>query len=369
MRNLIGLIYNELLKTVKKKRVLVVLLLIAVLIPIFTFAQYRTIQTTVQQMGTSDWRSILQQQIVDNQNRLSSSRMPEEWKKLVRLNIQQQQYYLDRDINPMSPGAPTFVRKFIEESISLFLPLLVVVMAADIVSSEYSAGTIKLLLTRPIQRWRILLSKYLALLLLVSLIVVATAVLGTLLSGIVFGYGGWELPVFTGFQEVNGEMVTDQVHLVPQWQYILMGCGLAWFTCTAVATLSFMVSVLVRSTATGMGIMDLILRHAGEDVTLLPTFEDRDTREGFQHLNPLIQRGKLPFHRRISFQELVDGAGLDDSSFVDDSHAVTQQLHFVQNMAGDQDANPFFAGQLSDESAHFADAGGVQSISRFIQDQ
>ncbi|EGK14676.1 bacitracin transport permease protein BcrB [Desmospora sp. 8437] len=255
MRNLIGLIYNELLKTVKKKRVLVVLLIIAVLIPVFTYAQYRTVQTTIQQMGTSDWRSILQQQIIDNQNRLSSSRMPEEWKKLVRLNIQQQQYYLDHDINPMSPGAPTFVRKFIEESISLFLPLLVVVVAADIVSSEHSAGTIKLLLTRPIRRWRILLSKYLALLLLVSLIVVATAILGTLLSGIIFGYGGWELPVFTGFQEVNGEMVTDRVHLVPQWQYILMGCGLAWFSCTAVATLSFMVSVLVRSTAAGMGIM------------------------------------------------------------------------------------------------------------------
>ncbi|MDR6226378.1 ABC transporter permease [Desmospora profundinema] len=255
MRNGISLIYNELLKMVKKKRLLVVLLIVAILIPIFTYAQYRTVQNTVEQLGTDDWRSVLQQQIIDSQNRLSSSRLPEEWREYLKLNIQQQQYYLDHDINPMAPGAPTFVRQFIQESISLFLPLLVVVVASDIVSSEHSAGTIKMLLTRPVRRWRILLSKYLALLLVVSLVVMATAVLGYLISGVIFGYSGWTMPVLTGFQEENGELLTDEVRLIPQWQAILMGYGLGWFSCVAVATIAFMVSVLVRSTAASMGIM------------------------------------------------------------------------------------------------------------------
>ncbi|SDC19293.1 ABC-2 type transport system permease protein [Melghirimyces thermohalophilus] len=255
MGNMSGLVYNELLKMVKKKRVLSVLLIIAVLIPLFTYGQYRTIQNTIDQMETSDWRSILQQQIIDNQNRLSSSRMPPEWKEHLKLHIQQQQYYLDHDINPATPGAPTFVRKFIGEAVSLFLPLLVVVIASDIVSSERGAGTIKLLLTRPVRRWQVLLSKYVALLLLVSFTVTATAILGTLISGVIFGYAGWEMPVFTGFKENNGELITQQVHLVPQWQYILMAYGLAWFSSLTVATLSFMVSVLMRSTAASMGTM------------------------------------------------------------------------------------------------------------------
>ncbi|SDW28215.1 ABC-2 type transport system permease protein [Marininema mesophilum] len=255
MSNFIGLLYNELLKMVRKRRILVILLILSILIPIFTYAQYRTVQTNIQNLGTSDWKTLVQQQIVDNQNRLSSSRIPEEWRELIKINIQQQQYYLDHDINPTSPGAPTFIRKFVEQAISLFMPLLIVVVAADIVSAEHTGGTIKLLLTRPIRRWKILLAKYLSLTLLVSFIVIATALLGYLFSGLVFGYSGWDMPVLTGFETQNDELITNGVHLVPQWKYILMSYGLAWFTCIAVATLSLMVSVLVRSTAASMGIM------------------------------------------------------------------------------------------------------------------
>lgn len=272
MRNWVNLIYNEMLKMVKKKRILVVLLIVAVLIPIFTYAQYRTVQNTVEQLGTDDWRSVLQQQIIDSQNRLSSSRLPQEWRKMIEMNIQQQQYYLDHDINPTAPGAPTFVREFIEESVSLFLPLLVVVVASDIVSSEHSAGTIKMLLTRPVRRWRILLSKYLALILVVSLVVMATAIMSYLISGIVFGYSGWNMPVLTGFQEQNGELLTNQVHLIPQWQAILMGYGLGWFACVAVATIAFMVSVLVRSTAASMGIMMAAIISGSLLTQLAPTW-------------------------------------------------------------------------------------------------
>ena len=272
MRNFTGLVYNEMLKVVRKRRMLVIFLILLVLIPVFTYAQYRTYKTTTEQMGTSDWRALLQQQIVDTQNRLASNRVPEEWKEFMRLRIQVQQYYLDHDINPSAPGAPTFVRKFVEESISLFLPLLVVVVASDIVSSEYGQGTIKLLLSRPVRRWKILLSKYVALLLVISLILLLTGILAYLISGIVFGYGGWDMPVLTGFQMKGEHLVTDYVHLVPQWKYILMAFGLAWFTCTAVATLSFMVSVLVRSTAASMGIMLAALISGSLLVQLAPSW-------------------------------------------------------------------------------------------------
>lgn len=267
-----GLIYNELLKVIRKRRILVIFLILLVLIPVFTYAQYRNLKTTTEQMGTSDWRAHLQQQIIDAQNRLASNRVPEEWKEFMRLRIQVQQYYLDHDINPTAPGAPTFVRKFIEESISLFLPLLVVVVASDIVSSEYSQGTIKLLLSRPVRRWKILLSKYAALLLAISLILLITGILAYLVSGVVFGYGGWNMPVLTGFQMKGEHLITDYVHLIPQWKYILMALGLAWFTCTAVATLSFMVSVLVRSTAASMGIMLAALIAGSLLVQLAPTW-------------------------------------------------------------------------------------------------
>lgn len=266
------LIYNELIKMVRKRRMLVVVLILAILIPIFTYAQARTAEEMVKNVGTSDWRALLQQQIVDAQNRLTSSRLPDEWRAMIRLQTEQLQYYLDHDINPTAPGAPTFVRNFIGQAVALFLPLLVVVVASDMVSSEHAGGTIKLLLTRPVRRWKILLSKYLALILIVSLILLLTGLLAYLISGIAFGYQGANLPVLTGFQEQNGQLVVDHVHLVPQWKYILMAFGLAWFASITVATLSFMVSVLVRSTAASMGVMMAALISGSLLAQLAPTW-------------------------------------------------------------------------------------------------
>lgn len=252
---MINLVYNEMLKLVRKKRILVIILIVAALIPLFTYAQFRVTQTVEEKLGTTDWRATLQQQIIDTQNRLSSSRISDEWRKQIEIRLAQQQYYLDHDINPAVPGAPTFTRGFLDQAISLFLPLMVMVIAADLVSSEFSGGTIKLLLTRPIKRWKILFSKYITLILAVSFMIFVVGVLSSAISGLVFGYGGWAMPVLTGFTVEGGELVTSQVALVPQWEYLLMEFGLVWFVCLVIGTLSFMLSILLRSTAAGMGVM------------------------------------------------------------------------------------------------------------------
>ncbi len=253
--SMLDLIHNETLKMLRRRRFLVVVLILAILIPIFTYAQYKSVITAQERMGTTDWHALLQQKIVDMTNRLSSSRLPEEWREWIKINIQQQQYYLDHDINPDAPGGPTFARAFMDQAVSLFLPMMIVVLAVDLISAEHSEGTIKLLLTRPIRRWKILTSKYLTLVLFTSLTVLLALVMSYLISGLVFGYRGWDMPVLTGFNVVGGELDTSHVFMLPQWQYLLLQYGLGWFVCLAVGTISFMVSVLIRSAAAGMGIM------------------------------------------------------------------------------------------------------------------
>lgn len=250
-----NLIENEMMKLMAKKRLLVITAIISVLVLLFTYAQYKMVQTQQEKLGTSDWRALVQQQIIDTQNRLSSSRISAEWKKQLQISLQQQQYYLDHDINPSEPGAPTFVRMFLEDSIDLLLPLMVMVIASDLVSSEYSLGSIKLLLTRPVRRWKVLLSKYITLCLAISFIVFMAGLLSYLLSGLVFGYRGWQAPILTGFSVNDSGLNTSAVKLLDTWQYVFMDFGLVWFVCIVVGTLSFMLSVLIRSTAAGMGIM------------------------------------------------------------------------------------------------------------------
>ncbi|HWO95063.1 MAG TPA: ABC transporter permease [Bacillus sp. (in: firmicutes)] len=252
---MINLLQNEMIKLVAKKRIVVVTVIMAVLIAMFTYAQYKETERLKEKLGTTDWRTSLQQQIVDTQNRLSGSRISDEWRKQLQIRVTQQQYYLDHNINPAEPGAPTFVRVFVENSIQLLLPLMIMVIAADLVSSEHSIGTVKLLLTRPVKRWKILLSKYITLVFSVSLIMLLFGLLSYLISGLVFGFKGWVAPVLTGFTIEGGELNTSAVHLVPQWQYLLMEFGLTWFVSLVVGTFSFMLSVLIRSTAAGMGVM------------------------------------------------------------------------------------------------------------------
>src|SRR4051812_43633823 len=127
---------------------------------------------------------------------------------------------------------------FIENASDLFIPLLVMIVASDLVSSENSQGTIKLLLTRPVQRWKILMSKYVTLLLAVSMIVAMTGALAYLLSGMVFGYRGWTAPIITGFAVNAGNVDTSGVRLISQWQLLFMDFGLVWYVAVVVATLS-----------------------------------------------------------------------------------------------------------------------------------
>ncbi|GKU79469.1 ABC transporter permease [Paenibacillus sp. L3-i20] len=250
MNRLLALIQNETLKLWLKKRFYVVILILLVLIPLFTYAEYKVVKNHADHY--SDWRNRVLQQIADIENTLSSDRIPEEWKRSRRIAVQQLQYYLDHNVNPSEPSGVTFTREFLDNSITLFIPMLILSLGSDIVSGEKTSGTIKMLLTRPVRRWKILLSKLCALTLYVSLTIAITVLLCYLISGFVFGYSGWSAPVFTGF-EVHGAMVdSSSVHIIPQWRYLLMQAGLCWFAAMTVAILGLMVSVLIRSTAASM---------------------------------------------------------------------------------------------------------------------
>jgi ABC-2 type transport system permease protein len=254
LTNMLPLVRNEVMKIWKKKRFFVILLILAILIPIFTYAQLRVSLNIQEQMGT-DWRINLEQQINDYNNRISSPRIQEEWRRSMSVQVQVLQYYLDHDINPSSPNAVTFSNEFLKNAIGLLLPLMILVFASDLVSSEHSSGTIKLLLTRPVRRWKVLTSKFMAMMLYTSLTVLSLVLISYVISGAIFGYGGWNMPVLTGFSVEGLDVNTSNVLALEQWKYVVMEMGLAWFSCIVIGCLALMISVLVRSTAAGMGIM------------------------------------------------------------------------------------------------------------------
>lgn len=130
------------------------------------------------------------------------------------------------------------------ESFTLYLSaIFTVVIAADIVAGEFAAGTIKLLLIRPLRRGKILMSKWVAVLLFILLCAVLTAVVGIALSQLFFaGTGG--LGTGSGASSMVNSLLlllTDTIQLV------------------MIALVAFMLSTLFRSGSLAIGISLLVL--------------------------------------------------------------------------------------------------------------
>ena len=246
------LVENEVLKLFKRRRFRLVLGILVALIGIIVFAQ---VQGRQRFGARGDWRIDAQERVARMQNWLRQGRLPDTQRRWVRFEIARLQYHLDRDVNPDALSGPLFARGFADASSYLLLQLLAIVFAADIVSSEFSQGTIKLLLTRPVARTRILASKFVALLLAVSLTVLVGGVVAYLFGGLAYGYRGWGAPLLTGFRLAGEAFDPSGVRQIPLWQDAVLSFGLAWFAALAVAAIAFMTSVLLRSTAASMGTM------------------------------------------------------------------------------------------------------------------
>ncbi|MBC8059202.1 MAG: ABC transporter permease [Clostridiaceae bacterium] len=259
---MLKLVQNEVSKILSKKKLWLISAILIILIALFAYGQNYQYKTSLQkysntnvESGVDSWKPIIKQQISDFKNRLNSQNTREYSKNNLKVQIDQYQYYLDNNINPLTPSAAKFSVKFMEQAIYMFLPLLIIILAADSVSGEFSAKTIKILLTRAIPRWKVLLSKYLALLILFSVVILETLMLSILISGFMFNSWGFSEPIATGFKSVAGKLDASNVIKLLQWQYIILVYSIGWFIACIVGTISFMVSVLVRNTATSIGVM------------------------------------------------------------------------------------------------------------------
>src|SRR5207244_2965749 len=138
----------------------VVMGILFAIISVVTYSQYRL----MLRQSSRDWRLKLQQRVASIENQWRrSERLDSSWARSMRAEVTRLQYYLDHDIDPEKPTAPLFVRRFVNAAGFLLLPLLVGILGSDIVSAENAEGTDKLLLTRPVRRWKILTSKLITL--------------------------------------------------------------------------------------------------------------------------------------------------------------------------------------------------------------
>lgn len=251
MLRFFALIENESLKILRRRRFTIVVVILVAIVSIVAYSRYRSMARAVGR----DWRVETQQRVTSYENTLRRGRINPTWARSLRSEVARLQFYLDHDINPEKLTVPLFVRAFANAAGFLLLPLLVAVLGSDIVSAESAQGTEKLLLTRPVRRWKVLASKLGALYLFTTLTLLAGGLLAWGISAVVLDPRGWTAPMFNGFRLSGNGVDLDAVRQLPLWKDVLIAYGLDWYAMLCVASIALMLSVIFRTASASIGTM------------------------------------------------------------------------------------------------------------------
>ena len=150
--------------------------------------------------------------------------------------------YIDED----GMTGSEYWNSFLQESMMItVVSVIMIVLAGGCVANEFANGTVKFLLVNPVTRRKIIVSKYLTMLLLSLLMILGVYVLAALINLPFFG-ADFGVPYLTA---ANGEVTAGSGYLYALKDYLLEGVSLV-----AMTTMAFMISSMMRSSALAIGI-------------------------------------------------------------------------------------------------------------------
>lgn len=153
------------------------------------------------------------------------------------------QYYLDENGNT----GDLFYNTWIQGAMIVVLASVVmIVLAGGSVANEFSNGTVKFLLINPVKRSKIIISKYLTLILVAAVMIVGIFLVSGLTDLIFFGTDGLKTPMLL---VEDGVVSQGNAMWYVLKQYLYQGVNLL-----VMMTMAFMISSLLRNSAVSIGI-------------------------------------------------------------------------------------------------------------------
>lgn len=255
MSHFFRLVHNENIKIYKRVGTWVmigILVLVVALVGIFT-------KFVLDPGGNADWKAQLSAENAQLTESVESAPMLEAQKRMMEERIALNEYRIENDVAPIERDslwgymvdATTFTG---------IAALFTIVIAAGMVASEFSWGTVKLLLIRPVSRTKTLLAKYASTLLFALLMLLLLFSASFLFGTLFFGFGGAETPylAYSNGQVVEQNMVTHIIQLF----------GFRSIDLVMMVTLAFMISTVFRSSSLAIGI-SLFLMFTGPQLVQL----------------------------------------------------------------------------------------------------
>lgn len=203
------------------------------------------IKNTSKSAADTNWKDNLRQQNEGLKTTMSQMANIEatkgEYTKIIKIN----EYRIEHDIPPVIDKSVWGFADVAASLISL-ISLFTIVIGASMVASEFSEGTIKLLLIRPSRRWKILLAKYISTLMTSLLMLLLLFILSFIVGGLLFGFNGVADPYLN---YSNG--VVKEVNMIG---HIFTVYGYNCVNLIMMGTFAFMISTVFRNNAIAIGL-------------------------------------------------------------------------------------------------------------------
>ncbi|MDQ0063012.1 ABC transporter permease [Paenibacillus harenae] len=210
------------------------------------------------------WEEQITKEKLEYETRLNDPELDAEDKAYIQELIAINDYRLEHRIRPESGTMWDGING--SAQLVILITLFTVIVAGDSLAGEFTTGTIKLLLIRPASRLKILLSKYISMLLFGIFLLVILFIVSVLVNGLLYQFEHVNLPLVS----VNGDgQVIERNMAANLWQtYLLNGVSTIIFV-----TMAFMISSAFRSSVMAIGFSIFSLFAGTIIVELIQSYE------------------------------------------------------------------------------------------------
>lgn len=290
MSNFLNLLRNEQIKLYAKKATWAMVIILMLLVVGMGLLTKFTDSGISEKTYGDGWQAELQKENEQLEKEMETDEMAQYSNPLY---IEKNNFHLENDIKPTPYDAWQFV--YDNSLLASLISLFTIIVAAGIVSNEFKWGTIKLLLIRPISRAKILLSKYVSVLIFAFTMLVVLLVFSWLVGAVLFGVNGlaptFVHTVMTGYEESN--VISEIVQ-----QY-----GLSMVTLLMMASFAFMISTIFRSSGIAIGLAIFLMFAGNTVVGFLSKYEwakyilfaNTDLKQYYNGIGPMNDSMTLTF--------------------------------------------------------------------------
>ncbi|MDD7795944.1 ABC transporter permease subunit [Clostridium sp. 'White wine YQ'] len=218
---------------------------------------------------TDDWKANLDQEITSLKQQINDETQPDRYKSQLKTRLDELNYYKTNDLKPIESWqikGYNFIEQIIQILGMVFLAVGIAIFMSDMVSGEFTPPTMKFLIIQPVSRGKVLLSKFIAVVISCVSLILSIEVVAFLLIGLTKGFGYAKMPIMfnakyafdmSKAQEGGGHQLVQVAgtgEMIPQWNFTIRMFLVQILFIVACCAFVFLISSLFKTSMISMAV-------------------------------------------------------------------------------------------------------------------